>query len=161
MSDSLFSVWNRLPFQGHGHRPTSSSTTINGTAEVNQALTLLQQLTTNFVNLTGVLFIFTIAVLRYRRLCWKKKDRLSIINGLKWALANGSVAFAFTAIQGCAFYRYMAMSGGGGNSGSGGKLEALGRLQYNTYLAKVSLVMILVSCLVDFGLRFDIHADSG
>ena len=35
----------------------------------------------------------------FRRLCWKKKDRLSRANALKWSVTSGTIPTGFALVQ--------------------------------------------------------------
>ncbi|CAG7826132.1 unnamed protein product [Allacma fusca] len=62
-------------------------------------LLIVQQVVGNFANLCGLLLTLSIAILRYRRLCWKKKDKFSTMNAIKWSVTSGTVAIGLTIVQ--------------------------------------------------------------
>ncbi|OXA56962.1 hypothetical protein Fcan01_08284 [Folsomia candida] len=63
-------------------------------------LATLQQVVGNLSNVCSTFLTVSIAILRYRRLCWKKKDKFSASNAIKWSVLIGCVALAaFTFSQ--------------------------------------------------------------
>ncbi|CAL8144077.1 unnamed protein product [Orchesella dallaii] len=83
----LVTVWS-----GSSFAPITPSGNILG-------LVSLQQVIGNFVNLYSTFLTVSIAILRYRRLCWKKKDKFSTVNALKWSVSSGILAIGVTFVQ--------------------------------------------------------------
>lgn len=63
-----------------------------------------------------------------RRLCWKKKDKFSTMNALKWSVSSGLLAVGVTFIQ---FYVVM--------------LPESDNAIATVYLGKISLILLAVS----------------
>lgn len=100
-----FAACNRLQQQFNSGGVSANATdtpnndvNANGDAK-DEAIGLIKHVMTSFTNLVGLFCIVTIAVLRYRRLCWKKKDRLSICNGIKWGIVPTAIVIGFITVE--------------------------------------------------------------